>query len=267
MWDIVIDPTPPFEKPTQSIWDPTQEFYVGLLFADKDELQAAVKRYHIKRNQTFCVRESDPECWSVRCKNCSWRLRACFRATYGLFEVRKYNGPHTCTESMLTQDHEQLDTHVIEKELRDVVKNDPTIKIASLQQTLYNKYQYRPSYFKVWEAKEKAIGRAFGDWDKSYQLLPKWLKALTDSNPDSRVIWRTIPATMPGCAIFERVFWAFGPSIEGFQHCRPVISIDGTFLYGKYKGTLLIASTWDGDNRLFPLAFAIVEKETDDSWY
>ena len=266
-WDNIIDPTPPFEKPTQSIWDPTQEFYVGLLFADKDELQAAVKRYHIKRNQTFCVRESDPECWSVRCKNCSWRLRACFRATYGLFEVRKYNGPHTCTESTLTQDHEQLDTHVIEKELRDVVKNDPTIKIASLQQTLYNKYQYRPSYFKVWEAKEKAIGRAFGDWDKSYQLLPKWLKALTDSNPGSRVIWRTIPATMPGCAIFERVFWAFGPSIEGFQHCRPVISIDGTFLYGKYKGTLLIASTWDGDNRLFPLAFAIVEKETDDSWY
>ena len=127
--------------------------------------------------------------------------------------------------------------------MRDVVKNDPTIKISSLQRTLYNKYPYRPSYFKVWEAKEKAIGRAFGDWDKSYQLLPKWLKVLTDSNPGSRVIWKTIPATMPGCAIFERVFWAFGPSIEGFQHCRPVISIDGTFLYGKYKGTLLIAST------------------------
>ena len=112
---------------------------------------------------TFCVKESDPACWSVRCKHCSWHLRACFRATHGLFEVRKYNGPHTCTESTLTQDHEQLDTHVIEKELRDVVKNDPTIKISSLQRTLYNKYPYRPSYFKVWEAKEKAIGREFGD--------------------------------------------------------------------------------------------------------
>ena len=68
---------------------------------------------------------------------------------------------------------EQLDTHVIEKELKDVVKNYPTIKIASLQQTLYNKYQYRPFYFKVWEAKEKTIGRAFSDRDKSYKLLPK----------------------------------------------------------------------------------------------
>ncbi|XP_075633715.1 uncharacterized protein LOC142606216 [Castanea sativa] len=141
---------------------------------------------------------------------------------------------------MLTQDHEQLDIHIIEKELRDIVKDDPNIRISSLQQSLYNKYEYQPSYFKVWEAKQKAIGRAigraFGDWDKSYPLLPTWLKVLTDSNLGNRVIWRTILATVPGCAIFERVFWAFGPSIEGFQHCRPVISIDGTFLYSKYKG-------------------------------
>ncbi|XP_075665278.1 uncharacterized protein LOC142634930 [Castanea sativa] len=194
----MIDPTPPFENPIQSTWDPTQEFYVGLLFADKDELQAAVKQYHIKRNQTFSVKESDPACWSVRCKNCYWCLRACFRATHKFFEVRKYNGPHTCTESTLTQDHEQLDIHIIEKELRDIVKDDPNIRISSLQQSLYNKYEYRPSYFKVWEAKHKAIGRAFGDWDKSYQLLPKWLKALTDSNPGNRVIWRMVPATVPG---------------------------------------------------------------------
>ena len=71
-WDNMIDPTPPFEKPTQSIWDPTQKFYVGLLFVNKDELQAVIKHYHIKRNQTFCVKESDPTCWSVRCKHCSW---------------------------------------------------------------------------------------------------------------------------------------------------------------------------------------------------
>ena len=35
----------------------------------------------------------------------------------------------------------------------------------------------------------------------------------------------------------------------------------------EYRGKLLIASTWDGDNRLFPLAFAIVREKTDDCWY
>ncbi|RVW12189.1 Serine/threonine-protein phosphatase 7 long form-like [Vitis vinifera] len=44
-----------------------------------------------------------------------------------------------------------------------------------------------------------------------------------------------------------------------FKHCRPVLSIDGTHLYGKYKGTLMIAIGCDGNNRLFPLAFALTE--------
>ena len=43
-------------------------------------------------------------------------------------------------------------------------------------------------------------------------------------------------------------------------------SIDGTHLYGKYKGTLLIAMGCDGNNQLFPLAFAITEGENIDSW-
>ena len=71
---------------------------------------------------------------------------------------------------------------------------------------------------------------------------------------------------MPNNEIFQRVFWSFKPSIEGFQHCRPVMSIDGTHLYGKYKDKLLIAMGYDGINQLFPLAFAIIEGENTDSW-
>ena len=43
-------------------------------------------------------------------------------------------------------------------------------------------------------------------------------------------------------------------------------SIDGTFLLGKYMGTLLIAIGCDANNALVPLAFALVEKENKDSW-
>ena len=62
---------------------------------------------------------------------------------------------------------------------------------------------------------------------------------------------------MPNTEIFQRVFWSFKPSIEGFEHCHPVMSIDGTHLYGKYKDTLLIIMGCAGNNQLFPLAFAI----------
>ena len=71
---------------------------------------------------------------------------------------------------------------------------------------------------------------------------------------------------VPGTCIFNSAFWAFGPCIRGFRHCRPVISIDATYLYGKYKGKLLIAMATDGDNKIYPLAFAVVESESTESW-
>ena len=55
-------------------------------------------------------------------------------------------------------------------------------------------------------------------------------------------------------------------SIEGWPHCRPVISVDGTALKSKYLGTLLTACCLDGNNQIFPLAFGIVDSENDSSW-
>jgi hypothetical protein len=54
--------------------------------------------------------------------------------------------------------------------------------------------------------------------------------------------------------------------VEAFRHCRLVFSIDGTFLISKYRGTLLIAISCDANNKLVPLAFALVERENNDSW-
>lgn len=65
---------------------------------------------------------------------------------------------------------------------------------------------------------------------------------------------------------FQRVFWAFGSSIEGFKSCRPVINIDGTHLYCQYQKTMLVAIGVDVNDKLYPLAFTIVEGENNDSW-
>ncbi|XP_028548500.1 uncharacterized protein LOC114579017, partial [Dendrobium catenatum] len=56
------------------------------------------------------------------------------------------------------------------------------------------------------------------------------------------------------------------PSISGWQHYRPVLSLDGTFLLGKYCDTLLVAVGIDANGGLFSLAFAVVESESNESW-
>ena len=45
-----------------------------------------------------------------------------------------------------------------------------------------------------------------------------------------------------------------------------MINIDGTHLYGKYQGVLMIAMTTDANNKVLPFAFAIVDNKSGLSW-
>ncbi|XP_061360917.1 uncharacterized protein LOC133304866 [Gastrolobium bilobum] len=69
-----------------------------------------------------------------------------------------------------------------------------------------------------------------------------------------------------GKKVFHRIFWTFRQCCEAFKFAKPVIQIDGTHLYGKYKGKLLVATAQDGNNECLPIAFAIVEGETLEAW-
>ena len=116
------------------------------------------------------------------------------------------------------------------------------------------------------DGKHKTLRQLFGDFSQSYTKLPRLFLAIKQANPGCVVIWKTFDINVPNIEIFQRVFWSFKSSIEGLEHCRPVLSIDGIHLYGKYKDTLLIAMGCDGNNQLFPLAFAITKGENIDSW-
>ena len=84
--------------------------------------------------------------------------------------------------------------------------------------------------------------RVFGDWDESYQALPKWMNIVQLTNLGTKIVWKTIPLGGISRSVrFMRVFWTFGPSVERFKHCRPIIQIGGTFFYRKYMEKLLIA--------------------------
>ena len=54
--------------------------------------------------------------------------------------------------------------------------------------------------------------------------------------------------------------------IQAFKHCRPLLCVDGTFLTGHYRGTLLTAIGVDGNNQVVPIAFTLVESENSESW-
>jgi hypothetical protein len=54
--------------------------------------------------------------------------------------------------------------------------------------------------------------------------------------------------------------------VAGFAHCRHIVSVDATFLTGKYKDTLMVVVGMTAENQLLPHAFALVDGENNESW-
>ncbi|XP_030940217.1 uncharacterized protein LOC115965170 [Quercus lobata] len=90
--------------------------------------------------------------------------------------------------------------------------------------------------------------------------------AYIDQDPTTQVFYRITPTDEDDIVLLHYVFWSFGPCISGFKYCKPVISIDGTHLYGKYQGKLLVVMATDANNKVFSLAFAVVDCESGSSW-
>ncbi|RYR48078.1 hypothetical protein Ahy_A07g034071 isoform C [Arachis hypogaea] len=121
------------------------EFQVGQQFQDKDEALLSVKSYSIRRGRK------------------------------GIWEVKRYNGPHTCLATSISSDHRSLDYHVISAFIMPMVRADASVSIKVLLNATAAHFGFRPTYRRVWMAKQKAIALIYGDWDESYNDIPRWV--------------------------------------------------------------------------------------------
>ncbi|CAA0813182.1 MuDR family transposase, partial [Striga hermonthica] len=68
-------------------------------------------------------------------------------------------------------------------------------------------------------------------------------------------------------SVFKCFYVGFSALRQGFlQGCRPIISLDGAFLKTFLGGVLLCAVGKDGNNQIFPLAWAVVDSENESTW-
>ncbi|RYR13242.1 hypothetical protein Ahy_B04g070342 isoform E [Arachis hypogaea] len=208
------------------------EFRVGMEFSSREAVIKAVKDYSIRRSVDYRVFESEPLTFYAKCtqygSGCDWLIRVSLISRRYCWVIRRYNGSHTCTRATISQDHSKLDSITIAEAIKPLVEADPSLKVKSVIAEVESKFNYTVSYRKAWLAKQKAVEKIFGGWDASYEALPIWFEAMCHKEPSA---------------------------------------VDGTHLYGKYKGCLLVAVSQDGNNNIVPIAFAIVEGETSDAWH
>jgi len=239
----------------------------GMQFHNKNDCILAIRYYHMKKSTDYSVKQSDPERYVIKCKDtkCGFKLRASWRKKTDKWEIGKMND-HTCVSTEMTQDHHKLSYNVICESVKSLLHMDTSITVKVIIAHIREKFNYTVSYRKTWRARNKVIESIYGNWEESYEELPQWLMVMEKDLSGTVIDFQTDPSTeVVNETVFKRLFWAFRPCISSFEFCKPIVQIDATWLYGKYRGTLLLAVAQDGNNKIFPIAFAIVEGETKEA--
>jgi len=135
-------------------------------------------------------------------------------------------GHHTCLAPMLIQDHRQLNKHAITQIIQPIVKTNPIVSIKTLIVEIKTFMNYTPSYKKTSLAKQTTLEMIHGNWEESHAKLPKLLEVLKSCVPKTMVAAKT--KSGGGKKMLKRVFESFGPCINGFAYCKPIVQIDGT---------------------------------------
>ncbi|KAK3014922.1 hypothetical protein RJ639_009938 [Escallonia herrerae] len=92
-------------------------------------------------------------------------------------------------------------------------------------------------------------------------------RMLRKHNPSTCFKVETIGPSPDLAPVFKRVYVRFEAYKIGFlAGCRSFIGLDGCHLKGLYDGELLSVVARDVNDNMFPVAVAIVEAETRDSW-
>ncbi|KAL5172594.1 hypothetical protein HKD37_16G045314 [Glycine soja] len=234
-----------------------QKLYVDMKFDSKDAVKNAVKQYVMKVHQSFQVVESKWDKYVVCCLNkiadCPYPfyMRAILSKKTDSWKVTQWGGPHTCLIMTMTQDHEKLDSYLI-----------ATCVVVNLRTRCRTKML-------GWSNKKPLLlNMAIG---MSHAKLSSWLTHMQNHSPglyfqilhDDFIVGNTVSREQRQ---FHRVFWTFGQCKEAFKYCKPIIQVDGTHLYDKYRGTLLMATSQDENGGVLPLAFTVVEGETLTVW-
>ena len=245
---------------------------VGRLFPSMDEFRMCFRTYAVKHEFETKTLWTDTKKFYAKCKGydggampCKWYISARRQPDGRTIRVNQIPKAHTCITSsqMVSKMTSQL--WVAEK-ITPILAKTPNTTAKKLKVDLEKDYPIQLKYTTVWKAKQRVMKQLFGDWANTFRMLYSF-KAEVDKRCPGSVVEIDTEVTPDGKVYFSKFFMALKPCIDGFKAgCRPYLSIDSSFLTGKWNGQLAACNALDGHNWMYPVAIGLFQSETEASW-
>ncbi|KAL5551014.1 hypothetical protein UlMin_001190 [Ulmus minor] len=122
------------------------------------------------------------------------------------------------------------------------------------------------SEWQYYRARAAARTMIEGTIKAQYARLWDYCAEVRRSNPGSTVQIKCKTVRGDDNPHFQRLYICLGGFKASWRTgCRPILGLDGCFIKGHHKGQLLAAVGVDGNNQVYPVAYAVVESETKET--
>ncbi|XP_073304206.1 uncharacterized protein [Primulina huaijiensis] len=237
--------------------------FIGQRFSSKIEVKKVLSKIALNLSFEFESVKSSPNIYSVRCvtKGCSWRIRTSKHEDSTDFVIRTYFNTHNCDLTGMRKRHRQASSSVVCDMLVENFRGQQKTPQPKSIMTMMRDKGVDITYYKALKDKQLARDIFRDDPERNFAILPSYLKMVKRMNPGS-----IIDLVVDEHNRFKYLFLENDACVRRYRCMRKVVSIDGTWLKGKYDCTLLVASAQDGDFHQYLLAWAVVDVEYIASW-
>ncbi|KAH0682762.1 hypothetical protein KY290_021352 [Solanum tuberosum] len=151
---------------------------------------------------------------------------------------------------------------------KDKLQSDPKYMVKEMKDDLHRVFKLNVSEARRKRSEKEILESLEGSFVDSSNKLDGYVTELRSCNPGSDIVIDLFKEGLSnGKRKFVRIYIYFMAMKLGFKFgLRPLIGLDGTFLKGKAKGHVLCDVSQDSNNYFYPLAWAVVDKETKRTW-
>ena len=170
---------------------------------------------------------------------------------------------HSCTPDGKCK---LLKSPVIARLFLDKLRQKADLMPEEIQQIIKDKRKIVSTRNQCQRGRLLALKWLEKEYEEQFAHLRGYAQEIMVTNHGSTAIVDTY-RNKAGEDVFSGFYVCFGILRDTWRgYCRPIIGVDGTFLKRAVKGVLLTAVGHDANNQIYPIAWAVVQSETTDSW-
>ncbi|MGI4851955.1 MAG: transposase [Janthinobacterium lividum] len=159
---------------------------------------------------------------------------------------------------MIAMRHKHF-THILKQIRGDIVLHSDTKTLDIIKFVQQNHgLSIKPTLAR--SIRQHLLGNSTMSQQAEYGLIPAYLRQVNEHDPGA------ITNLVVADEYFKSVFIMFSACINLYANGRKFIALDGTHCVSAFKHTLLLAATFDSNDKLIILAWGLVISESTESW-